>query len=212
MHMAQHLLLVIVAAPLLWLGAPLLPVIWALPAAWRAALGRLLVPTSPLHRLFHFLTTPVVSAGLYVVVLAAWHVPSLYDAAQGRSVVHDLEHLMFVGAALLYWWPVVHPTGGRRRLSYGAGVFYIAPAVLEGNLIGALVTFAGEPLYETYRRAPRVFGLSALQDQQIGGLMMWVLGGLLLLIPIFALVYLLVGGDDVDSTPRPGVPVAGSVR
>ena len=108
---------------------------------------------------------------------------------------------MFFAAALLFWWPVVHPTGGRRRLSYGAGVLYIVPALLEGNLIGALITFAPQPLYQTYARAPRVFGLSAVEDQQIAGLLMWVVGGLLLLIPIFVLVYRLVGGEDSENAP-----------
>jgi cytochrome c oxidase assembly factor CtaG len=212
MHMTQHLLMMIVAAPLIWLGAPLLPSLWALPRAWRRAIGALFVPGNPVQRLFHYLTVPVVAVTIYLVTIAVWHIPAFYDAAQGRSVVHDLEHLMFFGAALLYWWPVVHPAGGRRRLSYGAGIFYLFPALLEGNLIGALITFAGEPLYETYRLAPRVWGLSAVQDQQIGGLLMWVLGGLLLLLPIFVLVYKLVGGDDSDEQPRQRASLARSLK
>lgn len=211
-HMAQHLLLVIVAAPLIWLGAPLLPILWALPASWRKAVGRILVPSSPVHRLFHVLTTPFIAAAIYILVLAVWHVPGIYDLAQGEGVVHDVEHLMFLGSALIYWWPVIHPTGGRRRLGYGAAIFYLAPAVLEGNLIGALITFAGEPLYSTYRNAPRVFGLTALQDQEIGGLMMWVIGGLILVIPIFVLVYLLVGGEDTEDPIRSDSAPVGSAR
>ena len=212
MHMAQHLLLVIVAAPLIWLGAPLLPVLWALPLGWRKAFGRLLVAGSPVHGIFHFLTTPVIALAIYLIVLAAWHVPPFYDAAQGRSSLHDVEHLMFFGAALIFWWSVVHPTGGRRRLGYGVAVLYIMPAMLEGNLIGALLTFSSEPLYETYQLAPRVFGLTAVQDQQIAGLLMWVVGGLLLLIPIFVLVYLLVGGEDEGDAVGSETPLVGRAQ
>jgi putative membrane protein len=211
-HMIQHLLLVIVAAPLIWLGAPLLPVLWALPLGWRKAIGRLFRSRSPIHAVFHFLTKPAVAAAIYVVILAVWHVPAFYDAAQGRTALHDLEHTAFFAAALLYWWPVVHPTGGRRRLGYGAGVLYIVPALLEGNLIGALITFSSEPLYQTYARAPRLFGLSVIQDQQIAGLLMWVIGGLLLLIPIFVLVYKLVGGEDVEDARAAEPPLVGRAR
>lgn len=200
MHMAQHLLLVMIAAPLIWLGAPLLPVLWALPLGLRRAVGGIVVPGSPLQRLFHALTRPVVAATLYVGALAIWHVPSFYDAAQGRSVVHDLEHVIFLGTALLYWWPVVHPTGGRRRLGYGPAIVYFFPAILEGNLIGALLTFADQPLYATYRRVPRVWDLSAVQDQQIGGLLMWVVGGLLYLVPILVLAFLLLSRDEVEES------------
>ncbi len=196
-HMAQHLLLLIVAAPLIWLGAPMLPMLWAFPVSWRKAIGRLLVPRSPVHRFFHFLTTPAISLTIYLLVVVVWHVPSFYDAAQGATALHDFEHTTFFCAALLFWWPIVHPTGGRRRLGYGAGALYCVPPMLEGTLIGALLTFSSEPVYATYQNAPRTFGLSVLQDQQIGGLLMWVIGGVLFMIPIFVQVYLLVGGEDV---------------
>lgn len=204
LHMAQHLLLIMVAAPLLWLGAPLLPLLWGLPRGARRAIGLLFASGSPLQRLARFLTRPVMAAALYLVTVTAWHVPILYDAAQGRTLTHDLQHLMFLGTALLYWWPVIQPTG-RRRLSYGAAVLYLFPAMAEGNLVGALITFADQPLYEKYRLAPHIWGLSAIQDQQIGGLLMWVVGGLLYLIPVFTLVGLPLRGEDEEVLAEPEV-------
>lgn len=196
LHMIQHLLLIMLAAPLLLLGAPLLPLLWALPLPARRGLGQLFAPGHPVARLFSALTHPLVAAPLYLVNLAAWHLPVLYDAAQGRTFVHDLQHVLFLGFALLYWWPVIHPTGGRRRLGYAPAILYLLPAFFEGNAIGALLTFAGAPLYATYRQAPRVWGLSALEDQQLGGLIMWVPGGMMYLIPLGILLALMLNQEE----------------
>ena len=198
MHMVQHLLLLLIAPPLLLLGAPLLPALWALPVNARRAVGRRLAPGQVLHHLGHALTTPLIAVALYVVTVAIWHVPVMYDAAQGRTVTHDLEHLMFFGTALLYWWPVMHPSRGRRRLSYGLAVPYLVPPLFEGMLIGVLLAFSSVPLYETYRgldTAP-IWGLSSLDDQQLGGLIMWVPGGLFFLIPLIGVLTRLLNQES----------------
>src|SRR5215208_692953 len=90
MHMIQHLLLLLVAPPLLLLGRPLVPTLWGLPAPWRVAVGQVFVPGRPLARLGHLMTTPLVAAAAFVTTIAVWHMPVFYDAAQGRSVTHDL--------------------------------------------------------------------------------------------------------------------------
>jgi cytochrome c oxidase assembly factor CtaG len=201
MHMIQHLLLLMLAAPLLWLGAPLVPVLWGLPRGLRRELGRVFVPGHPLQRVGHALTHPPVAAVLYVGTIAFWHVPAFYDAAQGRTAIHDLEHAMFLGTALLYWWPIVHPSGGRRRLGYGLAIPYLLPPFLEGILIGAPLTFAGRPVYDTYRRVPRVWDLSVVGDQQLGGLIMWVPGGMMYLVPLVALLVLLLNQEERSAAP-----------
>ena len=200
-HMIQHLLMLLVIPPLIWLGAPLLPTLWGLPARERLGVARLMAPRGRLHWLFHRLTDSRVALGLYVGLVAIWHLPPLYDAAQGRTLVHDLEHAAFLGTGLLYWWPIVHPTGGRRRLGLGTAIFYLLPPFLVGNLLGALLTFAGRPIYQTYALAPRVLPLSALQDQQLGGLIMWVPGGLAWLVPLFVVLALFLRGEDRRPQP-----------
>lgn len=190
MHMIQHLLLVLIAAPLILLGAPLLPMLWALPRNLRVELGRLFSP-GPIQRVFTVLTHPLVAVTVYCAAFAIWHIPTFYDAAQGHTLTHNLEHSIFLGSALLFWWPVIHPSGGRRRLSYAAGVVYFLPPMLIGSLIGALLTFAGHPLYATYQDAPRTWGISVMLDQQLAGLIMWVPGGLFFLVPIFIFLVLL---------------------
>lgn len=196
MHMIQHILLVMIAAPLLLLGAPVVPTMWAFPRGTRRGVGRLFHRHHPVHRAFHFLTRPMVALTLFVVTLAGWHHPALYDAAQGRTLIHDLEHALFFGTALLFWWPVIHPSGGKRRLGYGAAILYIFPAKLVGFALGAFLSLTGTPYYQTYIDAPRLWGISALGDQQLGGLIMWVLGGLIFIIPVLVLVMMMMREDE----------------
>jgi putative membrane protein len=198
MHMIQHLLLVMIAAPLIWLGAPMLPVLWAFSRSNRRRLGRLLHRDHPVHRFFAFLTRPGIALPLFVIVILIWHYPPLYDAAQGRTLTHDLEHFSFLAAALLYYWPLIHPTGSPRRMSYGAGILYLFPAKITGFVIGASLSMAQTPWYQTYINAPRLWGLSALDDQQLAGLIMWIFGGLLYIFPLLLLVVMMIHEDEGD--------------
>lgn len=198
MHMVQHLLLIMVAAPLIWLGAPLLPVLWAFPRDGRRTVGKILHHEHPVNRFFTVLTAAPVALTLYVITLAVWHVPALYDAAQGRTLLHDLEHALFLATALLFWWPVVHPTGGRRRLGYGAAILYLFPAKLAGLVVGAALTLTDQAIYQTYIQAPRLWGMSALDDQQLGGLIMWVWGGLIFIVPILFLIVAWMRQEEGD--------------
>ena len=209
MHIVQHLLLLI-APPLLLLGAPLVPSLWGLPVSARRAIGRHLAPHRLLARVGHVLTHPLVAVAAYVITIGLWHVPAFYDAAQGRTITHDLEHLMFFGTAMLYWWPVIHPSGGRRRLSYALALPYLLPPFLEGMLIGALITLADRPLYRTYAEMTATWDFSVLGDQQLGGLIMWVPGGMFFLIPVIGLLAMLVRQEESQAlTSSPTGQVAG---
>lgn len=148
------------------------------------------------------------AATTFVVTVAVWHLPRFYDAAQGRTLPHDLQHLMFFGTVLLYWWPVVHPSGGRRRLGDAATIPYLLPPFLEGMLIGVLLTFADRPFYRYYADMEPTWGFSTMGDQQLGGLIMWVPGGMLFLIPLIGLLTVLLRSEDRNAggtaaRPRP---------
>ena len=109
MHMVQHLLLVMLAAPLVTLGNPLPCVLWGLPRGARAAFGRTLRPGAKFRRALGALTFMPVAGALYAITVWVWHVPFLYDAAVEHEVLHALEHTMFLGTAILFWWPIVQP-------------------------------------------------------------------------------------------------------
>jgi len=116
---------------------------------------------------------------------------------------------MFYGTALIYWWPIVYPGKGRRRLSTALALPYLLPPLLEGMLIGVLLTFSSRPLYDTYAHldARPVWGLSRLDDQQLGGLIMWVPGGMFFLIPLIGLLVRLL--QDEERTPYHGQALPG---
>jgi putative membrane protein len=199
-HMVQHLLLVMIAPPLIWLGAPLVPALWGLSPSWRRAVGAIFAPGHPVRRAVGALARPGVAAFLYVANLVVWHFPALYDAAQGRTLVHDLEHALLVGTALLYWWPAIYPRGGRRPLSYGATLIYLVPPMLAGDLIGALLSLAQAPLYATYASLPAAELADVVADQQLGGLIMWAGGGLFWLVPM-AVAFFLAARDGLEAEP-----------
>lgn len=203
MHMIQHLLLLLIAPPLLLLGQPLVPMLWGLPRQLRKPLGRALRTGQPLARVGDLLTAPAVAASAFIVTIAIWHIPVFYDAAQGRTFTHDLEHLMFFGTALLYWWPVIHPSGGRRRLSFGLALPYLLPPFLESMLIGAMLTFANQPFYRTYAEMEMPWGFTPVTDQQLGGLIMWIPGGMFFLIPVIGLLVALLNNEERPARPAP---------
>lgn len=179
-HMVQHLLLQIVAPPLILLGRPVVPYLWALSPRGRAGLARLLRPSSVTAALFGWLARPAVAFPLFIVATWVWHLPPLYDTALRHEPVHALEHALFFGTALLFWWPVIHPSGGRRHLPRELAPIYLFAANMALLPVGTALTFASAPIYPYYAALPRLWGISAITDQQVGGLIMWVGGGLVL--------------------------------
>jgi putative membrane protein len=188
LHMTEHLLLALGAAPLLLLGKPLVPMLWSLPPTERRGVARLFGPGTLLGRAAASLVRPPVALGVYSLSFAVWHVPRLYDLAQGATPIHYAEHAVFFTTALAFWWPVIHPHGGPRRLAKIAAIVYFALPMFEGTLIGGLLTFANAPLYATYAQTPHLGGLSALDDQQLAGLIMWIPGGLVYAAAVLALL------------------------
>jgi cytochrome c oxidase assembly factor CtaG len=182
-HMAQHLLLVVVAAPLLIVGSPVLAMSRVVPDGWRRVTRRW-GRWGSVGVARRTLTNPVASLFLVTAVLWAWHVPSLYEAAVENPFLHLVEHAAFLGTALLFWWVALQPSGPR-RLSRGADVLYVLAGALQSGALGALLAFASSPIYPLYVYRTAVWGASPVTDQQLAGLLMWV--------PSFV-VYLMAAG------------------
>jgi cytochrome c oxidase assembly factor CtaG len=177
-HMVQHLLLVLAAAPLLILAAPDRAFTWALPVSLRRAAGRWLNRPGP-RVAGDIATRPLTAWTLHAGALWIWHAPAPYAAALRSDGVHALEHLSFVVTALLFWWVVFRPHG--RRRAYGTSVLLVFGTALHSGALGALITFAGESWYPAHAAGAALWGMSALDDQQLAGLLMWIPAGLVYL-------------------------------
>ncbi len=168
-HMTQHLLLILAAAPLLVAGRPGALLVEALPVPARARLGRAL--HRPGWRLARRVTTnPIIVLTVAVGGFWAWHLPRLYDAALHNDAVHGLEHVTFLAGGFLFWTIVLDP-GPRRRLGLGATCGFVFAAMLTNIWLSAALTFATTPLYAAYAAHGAD---AALADQQLAGVIMWV--------------------------------------
>jgi putative membrane protein len=178
-HMGQHLVLIVVAAPLLVLGRPGLVVLSSLSPAGRRLAHRMSSRWT-VRAAGAIVAAPLVAWFVHVGVVWAWHVPGVYQAALDHPAVHALEHASFLGTAMLFWWVALEP-GARRRLAKGADVLYLLAAWVAGGALGALLTFAPTPIYPAYVVHAASLGVDPLKDQQVAGLVMWIPGGLVYL-------------------------------
>jgi cytochrome c oxidase assembly factor CtaG len=192
-HMTQHELLMLIAAPLLVLGRPMVVMMWALPASSRRELGDLTrrrVVSQPCR----VLTTPLLVWALHGAALWIWHVPVLYQAVLTNDNLHLVQHACFLGTAILFWWTIVQGRYG--RIGYGAAVLYVFSTMLHSGLLGALFTFAPSPIYPAYERSATGWNVSPLEDQQLAGLIMWIPFGIVFLILGLALFAAWMGESD----------------
>jgi cytochrome c oxidase assembly factor CtaG len=195
-HMVQHLLLLMVAPPLLWLGAPLFPLLRGLPLPVRKYWAAPLFRSPVLRRLGARLTHPAIALLLFVAVSWFWHIPTVYDSALRSEATHYLQHVCFLAAGLLFWYPVVRPYPSRPRWSPWLLVPYLILADLQNTVLSALLTFSDQVLYRYYTEVPRVGGLSALDDQAAAGVLMWVPGSVAFLLPLFVIGVRLLDGEQ----------------
>lgn len=183
-HMVQHLLLMMVAPPLLWLGAPWLALLQGLPrGVLRTWAGPLLARRAPAH-IGQWLVSPPVAWVVYVGSTWAWHTPALYERALASEFWHAVQHGCFLATALAFWWPVVQPWPSRPLVPRWAIVLYLVLADLQNTVLCAWLVFAERLIYASYAAVPLVWGSSALDDQAAAGAMMWVLGSLAFVVPI----------------------------
>ena len=182
-HMTQHEILMVAAAPLLALSRPLEAWSWALPEAALRALSRVTHAT-PLRAAWRAVTMPVGAWCTHAAALWLWHVPALFVVAIGNAGVHVLQHTCFFASALAFWWSVF---GGSSRVRTPVAVASLFTTMLHTSLLGALLTFAPTAWY-AHGVHEAVMGLTPLEDQQLGGLVMWVPGGAVYVIAALVIV------------------------
>jgi len=185
-HMVQHLLLTLVMPALLIAGVP----------GWML---RPLLSNRPVAAVARFLTRPVICYVVFNVVIAAWHLPPLYNAAMADHSIHILEHLMFMAAAVLMWWPLLSPLPELPRLAYPGQMLYSFLMTIPMSITAIYIAMADSVLYPAYSAAPRIFPLSPLEDQLLGALIMWIPGGIIFYI-VMTVVFFKWNARGEDST------------
>ncbi len=173
LHMVQHMLLMMVAPPLLLLGI----------AGARPALRD---RHTTLRTVWWVITRPWTAVIIFNAVLLLWHIPSLYDTTLTTVPVHIVEHLSFIAAGVIVWWPVVDPIRDERTVTVSplTKIAALSLAGIPPTVLGIVFALASAPLYSFYVQAPRLWGVSALTDQQYGGVIMLGVGNIVYFIAI----------------------------
>jgi len=192
-HMVQHLILTLLFPPLFLYGLPAHVVRPFLRPRWVRALGERM-------------TRPVPAAAIFTIPIVLWHMPVFYEAAMRHHPLHIGQHLVFLASSVVMWWPVLSPVPELPRASYPGQLLYLFLLGIPMSIVGAMITLANDPLYPFYVAAPRVWGLSAIDDQQIGGLIMWVPGGLVFWIAM-TVVWFRWGMREEQSDVERSVPL-----
>jgi len=178
-HMIQHLVLMAVAAPLVAYSAPIPIMLRALPRRWRRQLARAWVRAHHARALLRTLSSPGISWVAQTAALWLWHTTALYESALRHPVTHALEHGTFFGTALFFWWGVLGVTRHSRRQATLTAIAALFITTLQSGVLGALIAMSSHPWYALHGRGAAAWGMSALEDQQLAGLLMWVPGGMI---------------------------------
>jgi cytochrome c oxidase assembly factor CtaG len=192
-HMVQHVLLLVVAPPLMIMGRPWVRLWRSLALRTRRTLGRSLSVgerMAPVRSTIRTLGSPLPSFLLFSVVLVVWHVPFMFDATLRSETLHALEHTLFFGTALMFWKQVIYSPPLHARLNSAQRVAYVVGAMIVSWALAVVLAASPHPLYSVYaHEATRPGGISALADQQIAAGIMWVPGSITFVIVIFVYVH-----------------------
>lgn len=172
-HMVQHEILMLIAAPLLVFSRPLVPLLWGLPYDWRRAAGAW-SKNACVQRAWRGVTDPLSAWTIHAAAIWIWHWPPFFQATLSSDWVHTAQHLSFLLSGLLFWWSLFYAHGR----GYGAGVLYVFTTAVHTSILGALLTLTPSVWYPAYEGKTAAWGLAALEDQQLGGLVMWIPGGI----------------------------------
>jgi putative membrane protein len=173
-HMVQHLLLAAIAPPLLLLGAPELPLLRGIPQSLARGIVSPFLRLPITKKFRHLVSNPAICWLVAALALIGWHTPALFELALRWDWLHKLEHASFLGAGLLFWWPVVQPWPSTPRWPEWTIPLYLFAATLPCDALSGFLSFCDRVVYSSYTSAPRVFGLSPLADQQCAAALMWV--------------------------------------
>ena len=194
MHMIQHLLLALIAAPALLLGIP------------EAFINSALNLHPWIRPIVRGISTGRAAFILFNVTLIVWHIPALYELTLRNEFVHNVEHAMFFWTGVLSWWPILSPTKKVPRLSYPGQLLYIFLVATPGGILGAWLVFTNRILYPSYAATPNIWNMSTLEDQQLGGLIMMVPGKFIYFIALSIVFFIWFNHQEESPYSPPATP------
>jgi putative membrane protein len=207
-HMLQHLLLLMIAPPLLLLGAPQIPLIRALPPSLAKRTVGVIAKSRACRRCLSLLTHPASAFLLFSVAMLGWHLPGPFESALHSDYRHAAEHACFIVAGTLFWYPIVRPWPAIERWSRLAFVPYLLIADVENSMLAAFFVFSSHVLYPSYANLPSVNQIPAITDQIVAGAIMWGPGSIVFLVPAIVIVIRALEPHTL-AKPRGYVPGAG---
>ncbi|MFN2201332.1 MAG: cytochrome c oxidase assembly protein [Caldilineaceae bacterium] len=198
MHMTQHMLTIMVAAPLLLLGNPYPFIVWGLPRPGRKVMTGLFRSDSSFRRLMAAATKPIFAWLVFITVYLGWHDANLYGLALRNDTVHDFQHITFFLAAMLFWWPVIGaaPHIHGRFPAFGR-MAYLIGAIPPAMFVGVSIAYSSTVIYSYYASVPRIWGVSLMEDQMLGGVIMWIPGSMMFIMAALIVLARMFGGSDV---------------
>jgi putative membrane protein len=208
-HMTQHEIMMVISAPLLVLGKPFVTFLWAIPKSWRENWG-VFSKWRPVKAGWKIIAAPLMAWILHALALWGWHAPILFDATLTSDFLHSLQHVSFLGTALLFWWALIYE---HRGLGYGGALLYVFTTAVHTSILGAWLTFSSRAWYAPYSATAPAWHISALEDQQLGGLIMWIPAGtLLVVVSLVLLVKWMAESDRRWKHSRAAAVISGSLH
>jgi cytochrome c oxidase assembly factor CtaG len=183
-HMIQHLLLMMVAPPLILWGAPYLPFLSGLPRDLAIYGVRPILSSPALRSVARFVSHPIFCWSAFISINIGWHLPAMYELALRSPFWHEVEHFSFLSTALLFWWPIIQPYPWVARTPRWMILPYLFLADFQNTGLSAFLIFCERVVYPTYAVVPRISNLTPLADQAAAGAMMWVAGSVFFLVPV----------------------------
>jgi cytochrome c oxidase assembly factor CtaG len=200
-HMIEHLLLMSAIPMMLLYGTPVVPLLRGLPRPMVRWVVGPLVRVTALRRVVEWLVTPAVAwLGMNLAYLC-WHVPAAYNYALENETVHGVEHLCFLFTSLLFWWYILRPWPAKARPDDWGMLVYLALGDVVMTMLSAFLAFCERPVYRYYVQHPNPFGISVMDDQVLGAVVMWVLGSFAYLVPAMVITYRLAGMSNSRRLP-----------
>ena len=194
-HMIQHLILVMVAAPLIRIANPIAEYLWGLPASIRRPIGTLLAKNGAIRAFLYGVTNPLVAWFLFAIVMWVWHIPDIYDKALGSKGIHNFEHLSMFLIGIIFWWPVLGSPVLFKQLTFPLRFLYLFLALMQNVILAAILTYTDTQIYQFYADSPLHWGISNSADQQLGGVLMWLVGSMMFAGITIVLIYMWLERD-----------------